>query len=177
MVENWQPIAGHLHYEVSDLGRVRSLDRTLSLQNRWGSISTRAFRGVVLKPTKFPNGYLGVYLGRGSRCELVHRLVARAFVGGYSPELDVNHLNGVRGDNRHVNLEWATRSANVQHSYDVLGRKKHKLTTPVTVGGVGYESMFAASLAIGRSVGSVASAIHKRHKVCGMEAHIGSPRA
>lgn len=53
----------------------------------------------------------------------VHRLVLRAFAWRDGClELDANHKNGVRTDNRLSNLEWCTRSENLQHSYDYLGR-------------------------------------------------------
>lgn len=54
---------------------------------------------------------------------LVHRLVASAFVPGEIKGLQVNHINGVRNDNRSDNLEWVTASENLKHSYKNLGRK------------------------------------------------------
>lgn len=53
----------------------------------------------------------------------VHRLVLLAFSGVDGGDLDVNHKNGVRDDNRIENLEWCTRSENLKHSYRVLGRR------------------------------------------------------
>ena len=50
-----------------------------------------------------------------------HTLVARAFCNGYKDGLQVNHLNGIRNDNRACNLEWCTASENMRHSVDVLG--------------------------------------------------------
>lgn len=174
--EQWLPIEGYPGYEVSDHGRVRSLDRVVSARNRWGSISHRQTKGRMLKIQKCTNDYLFVALGR-NRHALVHRLVARAFVQGHRPDLDVNHLDGRRDNNIPSNLEWVNRSANVQHSYDVLGRKQHKRTIPVSVGGVGYESMLSAAKAIGVCPGSISSALTCNHKVRGMEVSYGVPRA
>jgi hypothetical protein len=65
----------------------------------------------------------------------VHRLIARAFVPGYSPELSVNHINGNKLDNRPENLEWLTIADNTRHQWniglvDLCGEKQptHKLT-------------------------------------------------
>lgn len=49
---------------------------------------------------------------------LLHRLVALAFVDGYSPELCVNHINGVKSDNRAENLEWVSLKRNTEHAWE-----------------------------------------------------------
>lgn len=58
-----------------------------------------------------------------------HRVIAKTFIPNDAPEREqVNHINGVRDDNRASNLEWVTCSENVQHSFDTLG-KKANITT------------------------------------------------
>ena len=103
--EVWLPIAGFEGlYEVSDLGRVRSL------KGRHG-------QGKVLAPKlpDYKHQYKAVSLhknGKRSRRH-VHRLVADAFIGPRPhPDSQMRHLNGDRGDNRATNLKWGTALEN-----------------------------------------------------------------
>ena len=100
-------------YEVTSDGDVYSLN-----YNKTG-IRKRLSPGVTT------GGYLQVHLqdGKSKRPLKVHRIVLEAFTD-VAMKKTVNHKNGVRTDNRLSNLEWATSSENVKHSYDVLGRKK-----------------------------------------------------
>ena len=59
----------------------------------------------------------------------VHRLVAMAFVPGFSDGLEVNHKNGIKSDCRAANLEWVTHSENAVHARDVLGIDMRRLAT------------------------------------------------
>lgn len=168
MKEIWKPIEGHDGYIVSNLGNVKSLDRTLEVKNRWGQYSPKNLTGKMLKARRFTNGYMGVNLGRG-KCFLVHRLVASAFISG-DTSMQVNHKNGIRHDNRAENLEWLSCSDNHRHSYAKLKRKTHEWSSEVIVGGVLYKSSNEAARAIGVTSGSVSSAIIHGHKVKNMVA-------
>lgn len=77
--------------------------------------------GNILSPSKNNSGYLTINTGpKHERSgKSIHRLVARAFVDGYEPGLDVNHINGVKTDNRAENLEWCSRSRNIVHSFEI----------------------------------------------------------
>ena len=79
-------------------------------------------RDIWLKPFKVGAGYHRVnlfYLGK-SHNKYIHRIVAEAFLGPSNGK-EINHKNGNKTDNRVENLEWVTRSENVNHSYYELG--------------------------------------------------------
>jgi hypothetical protein len=105
--ETWRVVPHWNSYEVSDAGRVRRRDQLL--------------RGFITK-----SGYPAVNLcepGRRHRT-FVHRLVALAFIGPQPVGHQVNHKNGIRDDNRALNLEYLTPSQNQTHAYAVLHRRQ-----------------------------------------------------
>lgn len=67
-----------------------------------------------------PKGYLicGLRSDQPRKFVLIHRLVAIAFIPNPENKCDVNHIDGNKANNKVENLEWATRSENVQHSWD-----------------------------------------------------------
>lgn len=117
MNEVWKDIAGYEgKYQVSNMGRVRSLDMTVHNPVR----SCDYFqKGRILVPYQERNGYLRVTLINGDRSTKqkisIHRLVAIAFVSGYAEGLEVNHIDEVRTNNRADNLEWVTCKQNINH--------------------------------------------------------------
>lgn len=105
--ECWQPIPGYEGYEVSDLGRLRSLDRII-----WTTRGPRRLNGRVLR--LWPGKYLGAVItiaGEGHTLT-AHRSVAAAFLGPCPEGMEVCHNNGDRHDNRVANLRYDTSSAN-----------------------------------------------------------------
>lgn len=109
-VEEWRPVVGHEDtYEVSDLGRVRSVPRRV--RSRGGH---RVTRGRVLSPRPGYAGYVRVTMnGPSRRAARVHRLVLEAFRGPCPPGGVCRHLNGDPADNRLVNLVWGTQVENM----------------------------------------------------------------
>ena len=81
-----------------------------------------------LKQDLSDHGYYRVVLRKNGKPKhmSVHRLVAETFLLKHATDTEVNHKNGIRTDNRVCNLEWCTRSQNIKHAFDVLGRKGPK---------------------------------------------------
>lgn len=102
MEERWLPVEGHLDYEVSDLGRVRSWKN-----GKWG----RRTAPRLLMQSLSANGYLRVNLDT-SVVRLTHHLVLEAFVGLRPEGAECAHGNGDPLDNHLSNLRWATPQEN-----------------------------------------------------------------
>lgn len=110
--ERWLAIPGYEGaYEVSDLGRVRSLER--EMLGKDGVVQAR--RGGILRPATLKSGYLslGLYAYNEGTASLVHRLVLLAFVGPAPEGMECCHGNGDRIDNRLINLRWASHLDNM----------------------------------------------------------------
>ena len=108
-METWKNIKGYEGlYQVSSMGRVKSLERKDCLG--------RIVKERVLKPGMDKDGYLFVNLcAGGKRTFFVHRLVCQAFHENPGNKPQVNHLNEAKTDNRACNLEWATAKENLNH--------------------------------------------------------------
>jgi len=123
MPETWKPVVGYEGlYEVSNFGRVRSLDREGVFKGRWGEVCMR-FPGKEMRISRARSGYCYLSLSRGaiSTKHLLHRLVLAAFAG--PSDLQVNHKNGDKEDNRLANLEYCTSQENLLHCTRVLKKK------------------------------------------------------
>ena len=109
--ERWTPVAGFEGlYEVSALGRVRSVARVVLRKNG----RTQSVKARVLKPQKRKFGYLGIVLSRDGKSYpfTLHRLVLESFVGQRDPWQECCHCNGNPSDNRLSNLRWDTKESN-----------------------------------------------------------------
>lgn len=116
--EVWRPILGYeKSHQVSNLGRIRSLDRVISDINTLNGkkfVRNRKIKGRLLKTRKGNNGYMCCDLN--SKTFTVHRLVCGAFYG--DSKLEVDHKNGDKLDNNLENLEYVTCRENICRAQD-----------------------------------------------------------
>ena len=121
MEEIWKDVVGYKNYKVSNLGRIYS-------EKSGGKMLTPSFDSG--------NKYMQVVLVNNGvvKRELVHRIVAKAFLENPENKPEVNHKNCITYDNRVENLEWVTRCENMKHAY-----KNGKLHPPTYRGKFGKE--------------------------------------
>lgn len=109
MSEIWADVPEYEnHYKVSNLGHV------VSLKNRFGLRKKPHY----LRPSSYWHKYLQVSLCKDSVAKAfkIHRLVMLAFIGPRPSGLTINHINGVKTDNRLENLEYITVGDNCRHA-------------------------------------------------------------
>lgn len=115
-MEIWKDILGYEgYYMISNLGRFKSLDR---LVNTCGG-GKRSEKGRIIVSRMF-NGYEYCCTSKNNVHKKIktHRLVAKTFIPNPENKPFVNHINGIKTDNRAENLEWCTAGENIQHAYD-----------------------------------------------------------
>lgn len=114
-MEEWKDIDGYIGlYQVSNMGRVRSLDRYARVCGN----GKRLVKGRIMKPAICTNGYYEVGLSNGSRCispRLIHRLVAQAFIPNPDNLPEVNHKDEDIKNNSVENLEWCSSKYNANY--------------------------------------------------------------
>lgn len=145
ILNEWRPVLGYEGlYEVSAAGQVRRVGRAARTGvGRGGG----ARIGRILKDQPYRNGYRTAQLWKQGQCYAfgVHQLVAGAFIGPCPAGQEVNHKDGVKSNNSSDNLEYVTRSGNMEHAYAiglrspkihqmVVARRKPRLTVTCDCG-------------------------------------------
>jgi thymidylate synthase (FAD) len=137
--EEWRPIWVNVppsRYEVSNLGRVRSL------RNTRGALRDQP---KLKEPTPTATGYMAVSLSRDGKTEvaLVHTLVLTAFQGFRAPA-ECRHLDGNGWNNRLANLAWGTSRENADDrvKHGSVPALQHRYQAITSVKFVGYEETF-----------------------------------
>ena len=116
MKEIWKDVKGYEgSYQVSNLGRAKSLDRTVKRRTSYMNIKGRILKDCISRDYSC--------IGINGKLKSLHRLITIAFIPNPYNKTTVNHINGIKSDNRVLNLEWATQSENDKHAYRI-GLKK-----------------------------------------------------
>lgn len=114
--EIWKPIKNYeCLYEVSNLGRVRSLDKYVNY--RYGN---REVKGKILKPSLNGWGYPSISLSKNgiTKSTRIHKLVAEHFLVKVKNKNCINHIDGNKENNYIDNLEWCNHKENTKHAMD-----------------------------------------------------------
>lgn len=164
MKEIWKDIKGYEGlYQVSNLGRIKRL----RFINKNTNIERERIKNLKLRK----DGYLEVSLykkGKGKSVQ-VHRLVAQAFIPNPTSKLQVNHIDGIKTNNKVSNLEWVSISENAIHSSRVLKNNVRKVNQ-YDLKGIHlatYSSIKIASEITGIKASSISNVLGKRRNKAG----------
>lgn len=154
--EFWKSVVGYTGmYEVSNFGRIRSVDRVCS--------DGRRCKGRMLKIAQQPAGYEFVVLSKAAKLKPrnIHRIVLEAFVGPCPHGYETRHKDGVRTNNVLSNLCWGTSSEN---NFDIRRHGRLKLRAVRRSDGVEFPSIRDAAIAVGGGESCICTVCRGRQK-------------
>lgn len=129
-LEIWRPVKDWDWYEVSNLGRVRSLKSNCilkPLEDAWGYLVVGLY--CETSPRRLYRGRLH----KSPKKKKIHQLVAEAFCDGYEEGFVPDHIDHNRKNNRADNLRWVSKSANSRHMQIWANRKIDNFNEPIVL--------------------------------------------
>jgi len=162
-------------YMASTEGRIKRLRREIVRNNgMW------VFEEAVMKTSNL-KGYRACELimpdinKKSSRKFMVHRIIATAFLPNPENKPCVNHINGIKSDNRKENLEWCTNSENIWHAWNVTKKMKPNLKDEKRIIQIAkdgqviktWDSATKAALGLNLSQGNISSVARGERAYCG----------
>ena len=150
--EEWKPLTDDPRYFISNQGRI---------------ISTARGKEKEMKHGKDRCGYHRITTSKDGikQTRMIHQLVAKTFVDGYSEGLEVNHKDGIKDHNEASNLEWVTTADNLRHAYKTglnYGPPKKKVQIVET--GKIYDSEKECAKSINGHISGVNACLNGRRK-------------
>jgi len=109
--EIWKPVPDYEKlYQISNTGKLMSLSKYV--QNK--KVPDKLLKIQVSK------GYqqVNLYKNKKGKTFRIHRLVTETFIPRINGKTQVNHINGIKHDNRVENLEWCTKKENSKHAFE-----------------------------------------------------------
>ena len=141
-MEIWRDIKNYEGlYQASNLGNIKSLKRLVKISKT--KEKYKEIQECILKPYVTKQGYLYITLANNGTYKntRIHRIIAETFIPNNDKDLQVNHINGNKKDNRVDNLEWVTCKENINKAWEmglcenVRKQCKERFSKKVNLGG------------------------------------------
>lgn len=168
MEELWKDVPGYEGlYQASNLGRIRSAPDKVTSSARY---KVRVWETRIIRPKKekrcrnskgYTDERVELWKDGTHKTMLVSRLVAMAWVQGFSDEMTVNHINGNPLDNSASNLEWVTRAQNIQKAFETGLYQKLQMPVVLT-SALGDKRQFRSKADASRFLGKNSGYISNR---------------